>query len=62
MLNNQVNFEFIHKKNKQNKTKQKNQRFASYDAICMSYISTSILMKQIYLSFDPMYLKSSINV
>ena len=35
---------------------------ASYDAICMSYIAASILMKQIYLSFDPMYLKSSINV
>ena len=58
MLNNQVNFEFIHK----NIYKKKKQKFASYDAICMSYISTSILMKQIYLNFDPMYLKSSINV
>ena len=37
-------------------------RFASYDVICMSYIATSILTKQIYLSFDLMYLKSSINV
>ena len=34
-------------------------RFASYDVICMSYIAKSILMKQIYLSFDSMYLKSS---
>ena len=48
MLNNHVNYEFIHKK----------QRFASYDAICMSYITTSILMKQIYLSFNPMYQKN----
>ena len=52
MLNNHVNFEFFLKK----------QRFASYDAICMSYIATSILMEQIYLSFDPMYIKSSMNV
>ena len=52
MLNNHVNCEFNHKK----------QRFALYDAICMSYIATSILTKQIYLSFDLMYLKSSINV
>ena len=37
-------------------------RFASYDVICMSYIATSILTKQIYLSFDLMYLKCSINV
>ena len=36
--------------------------FASCDVICISYITMSILMKQIYLSFDPMYLKSSINV
>jgi len=34
-------------------------RFASYDIICMSYIAKFILTKQIYLSFDPMYLKSS---
>ena len=40
----------------------KKQRFASYDAICMLYIVAFILMKQIYLSFDQMYLKSSINV
>ena len=40
----------------------KKQRFASYDVICMSYITTSILTKQIYLSFDLMYLKSLINV
>ena len=52
MLNNHVNCEFIHKK--------KN-RFALYDVICMSYIATTILTKQIYLSFDLMYLKSSIN-
>ena len=37
-------------------------RFASNDVICMSYIAKAILMKQIYLSFDPMCLKSSINV
>ena len=30
-------------------------RFASYDVICISYIAKSILMKQIYLSFDPLY-------
>ena len=40
----------------------KNKKFALYDVICMSYIATSILTKQIYLSFDPMYLKSSTNV
>ena len=40
----------------------KKQRFASYDTICKSYIATFILMKQIYLSFDQMDLKSSINV
>ena len=57
MLNNHVNCNFIHKKNNNNK-----QRFASYDVIYMSYIATSILIKQIYLSFDPMYLKDSINV
>ena len=48
MLNYHVTYEFIHKK----------QRFALYNVICMLYITT----KQIYLSFDPMYLKSSINV
>ena len=52
MLNNHVNYKFIHKK----------LRFASYNVICMSYIAKFILTKQIYLSFDPMYLKSSINV
>ena len=52
MLNNHVNYKFIHKK----------LRFASYDVICMSYITMSILTKQIYLSFDLMHLKSSINV
>ena len=51
-MNNHVNYKFIHKKPK----------FASYDVIYMSYITKSILTKQIYLSFDPMYLKSSINV
>ena len=40
----------------------KKQRFASYDATCMSYIIASILTKQIYLNFYSMYLKSSINV
>ena len=40
----------------------KKQKFASYDAICMQYIATSILTKQIYLSFDPMYLKSLIHI
>ena len=40
----------------------KKQRFALYDIICMSYIATSILTKQIYLNFDPVYLKSLINV
>ena len=54
MLNNHVNYKFIHKKKKL--------RFASYDVICMLYIAKSILTKQIYLSFDPIYLKSSINV
>ena len=50
MLNNQVTFEFIHKKEKKKKRKKPNkQRFASYDAICMLYIATSILMEQIYL-------------
>ena len=58
MLNNHVNYEFIHKKIK----KKKKQRFASYDVICISFIATSILTKQIYLSVDPVYLKSSINV
>ena len=37
-------------------------KFASYDVICISYIAKSILTKQIYLSSDPMYIKSSINV
>ena len=37
-------------------------KFVSYDIIYMSYIAKSILTKQIYLSFDPMYLKNSINV
>ena len=46
MLNNHINYKFIHKL-----------RFASYDVICMSHIANSILTKQIYLSFDPMYLK-----
>ena len=41
---------------------KKKQRFASYDAIYMSYIAMSILIKQIYLSFNPMYLKGLINV
>ena len=49
MLNNHVNCE-------------KNQNIASYDVIYMLYIAIFILTKQIYLSFDPMYLKSSINV
>jgi len=48
MLNNHVNCGFI----------QKKQRFASYDAISMSYIAFFILAKQIYLSFNLMYLKS----
>ena len=56
MLNNHVNCKFFQKK------KKKNLRFASYDVICMLYIAKYILTKQIYLSFDPMYLKSSINV
>ena len=47
---------------KKKEKKRKEKRFASYDAICMSYIKTSILMEQIYLSLDPMYLKSSISV
>ena len=51
MLNNHVNCEFIHKK-----------KIALYDVICVSYITTSILTKQIYLHFDPMYLKNSISV
>ena len=54
MLNNHVNYKFI--KN------IKNLRFASYYIICMSYITKSIPTKQIYLIFDPMYLKNSINV
>ena len=58
MLNKHVNYKFIHKKN----IKKKTLRFTSYDVICMSYIAKSILMKQINLNFDPMYLKSSINV
>ena len=63
MLNNQVTFEFIHKKEKKKKRKKPNkQRFASYDVICMSYITMFILTKQICLSFDPIYLKSSINI
>ena len=53
MLNNHVNYKLIH---------IKKLRFASYDVICMSYIAKSILMKQVYLSFDLMYLKSSINI
>ena len=57
MFNNHINFYFIH-----TQKKKKKQRFASYNAICMSYIATSILTKQIYLSFDPMYLKNLINV
>ena len=40
----------------------KKQKFALYDVICMSYIAMSILTKQIYLHFDLMYLKNSINV
>ena len=54
MLNNHVNYKFIKKKKKL--------KFASYDVICISYIAKSILTKQIYLIFDPMYLKSLINV
>ena len=46
MLNNHVNCE-------------KNQKSATYDVIYMLYIAIFILTKQIYLSFDPMYLKSS---
>ena len=53
MLNNHVNYKFFYKKKL---------RFESYDVICMSYVAKSILTKQIYLSFDPMYLKSSIKV
>ena len=53
MLNNHVIYKFI---------KKKKLRLASYDVICMSYFAKSILTKQIYLSFDLMYLKSSINV
>ena len=53
MLNNHVNYKLIH---------IKKLRFASYDIICMSYIAKSILTKQIYLNFDQMYLKNSINV
>ena len=49
MLNNHVNCE-------------KKKKIASYDVIYMLYIAIFILTKQIYLSFDPMYLKSSINV
>ena len=45
MLNNNINYKFIHK----------NLRFASYDIICMSYVTKSTLMKQMYLSFDPLY-------
>ena len=52
MLNNHVNYKFINKK----------LRIALYDVICMLYIAKSILTKQIYLSFDSMYLKSSINI
>ena len=37
-------------------------RFVSYDVICMSYITKFILTKQIYLNFNSIYLKSSINV
>ena len=40
----------------------KKQRFASYNVIYMPYIVTSILTKQIYLSFDTMYLKSLVHV
>ena len=53
MLNNHVNYKFIHKKKL---------KFPSYDVICMSYIVKSILTKQIYLSFEQMYLKNLINV
>ena len=53
MLNNQVNCKFM---------QNNKQRFALYDVICISYIATSILTKQIYLRFDSMYLKSWINV
>ena len=53
MLNNHINCEFIHFFEK---------KIALYDVICMSYITTSILTKKIYLSFDPVCLKSSINV
>ena len=38
------------------------QRFVSYNVICMSYIVMSILTKQIYLSFDTMYLISLVHV
>ena len=40
MLNIHVNYKFIPKKT----------RFASYDVICILYITKSILTKQIYLS------------
>ena len=50
-FNNHVKYKFIHKKIK----------IASYDIICMSYTTKFTLTKQIYLSFDPMYLKNSIN-
>ena len=45
MLNNHINYKFIHK----------NLSFASYDIIYMSYVTKSTLMKQMYLSFDPLY-------
>ena len=57
MMNNHVNYKLIKKSKKKKKLK-----FSSYDVICMSYIVKSILTKQIYLSFDLMYLKSLINI
>ena len=38
------------------------QRFVSYNVICVPYIVMSILTKQIYLSFDTMYLISLVHV
>ena len=61
MLNDYINYDFIHSYNKI-KNKNKNKYLYQYDVICISYIATSIVTKQRYLNVNTMYPKSLANV
>lgn len=61
MLNDYINYDFIHSYNKI-KNKNKNKYLHQYDVICISYIATSIVTKQKYLNVNTMYPKSLANV